>query len=96
MIIGVYLLTTCFIRHRNWPLLLPVRIAGPHEHVQQTKGLLDDKANGTHRTEESVQKDNMALSGDRKAQVDEAALPENGVMSWSVYEEQVEAKSNKS
>jgi hypothetical protein len=33
--------------------------------------------NGTHRTEESVQKDNMALSEDRKTKVDEATLPEN-------------------
>ena len=71
-------------------------IDNPIEHVKQTKGLLDEKANGTHRTEESVQKDNMALSADRKAQVDEATLPENGVMSWSVYEDEVEAKSNKS
>ena len=38
----------------------------------------------------------MSLSAERKAEVDEATLPENGVMSWSVYEEEVEAKSIKS
>jgi hypothetical protein len=32
----------------------------------------------------------------RKADVDEATLPENGIMSWSVYEEEVEARSIRS
>ncbi len=51
--------------------------------------------NGTHRTVESVQKDNMALSADRKAKVNEATLPENRVMSWSVIEDEIEAISIK-
>ncbi|PKQ46038.1 manganese catalase family protein [Confluentibacter flavum] len=67
----------------------------PLEHVQETNGLLDEKAKGTQRTEQSVQKDNKSLSKERKAEVDEATLPKNGVMSWSVYEESVEANSNK-
>ena len=68
-------------------------IANPLEHVQQSNGLLDEKAEGTQRTERSVQNDNKALSAERKAEVDEATLPENGVMSWSVYEEEVASKS---
>ncbi|MCA1801675.1 MAG: manganese catalase family protein [Rhodothermaceae bacterium] len=71
-------------------------IENPIEHVQQTNGLLDEKADGTDRTENSVQKDNKSLSSERKAEVDEATLPENGIMSWSVYEDEIEAKSNKS
>ncbi|MCA1761325.1 MAG: manganese catalase family protein, partial [Bacteroidales bacterium] len=67
-------------------------IANPVEHVQQTDGLLDEKAEGTQRTESSVQKNNKSVSTERKAEVDEATAPENGVMSWSVYEEEVEAK----
>lgn len=70
-------------------------IDNPLERVQETNGLLDEKAKGTERTEKSVQKDNKSLSAERKEKVDEATLPENGVMSWSVYEEQVEAKSKK-
>ena len=70
-------------------------INNPLERVQETNGLLDEKAKGTNRTEESVQKDNKALSAERKAEVDKATLPENGVMSWTVYEESVEAKKKK-
>ena len=68
-------------------------IDNPLEHVKQTDGLLNEKAKGTQRTEKSVQKDNQSLSAARKAEIDEATLPENGVMSWSVYEEEIEAKS---
>jgi Mn-containing catalase len=71
-------------------------IDNPLEHVQQTNGLLDEKVEGTQRTEKSVKKENKSLSAERKAAVDEATLPENGIMSWSVYEEEVEAKSNRS
>lgn len=70
-------------------------IDNPVEHVQQTNGLLDEDARGTKRTEKSVQSENALLSAKRKAEVDRATLPKNGVMSWSVYEEEVEAKSNK-
>ncbi len=68
-------------------------IDNPLEHVKQTNGLLDEKAKGTKRTEKSVQKNNKTLSAERKAEIDETTLPENGIMSWSVYEEEVEAKS---
>ncbi len=68
-------------------------IANPLEHVEETNGLLDEKAKGTQRTEDTVQKTNKSLSAERKAIVDEATLPENGVMSWSIYEEEAEAKS---
>ena len=71
-------------------------IANPVEHVRQTNGLLTEIAEGTHRTEESVQADNELLSAERKAEVDEATLPENGIMSWSVYEDGAEDKSSKS
>jgi Mn-containing catalase len=36
-------------------------VNNPLEHVQQTKGLLDEKAKGTERTDKSVQKDNMVI-----------------------------------
>ncbi len=68
-------------------------IDNPHEYVVETNGLLDEKASGTHRTEKSVQKANKALSAERKAEVDEATHPLNGVMSWSVYEEETEAEA---
>ena len=71
-------------------------IDDPREHIQETNGLLDEEAKGTERTEKSVQKKNKSLSAERKAEVEEAAFPGNGVMSWSVYEDKVEAKSSKS
>lgn len=68
-------------------------IENPIEHVQQTNGLLSEVAEGTDRTEESVRKDNKSLSKERKAEVDKANIPINGVMSWSVYEESEAAKA---
>lgn len=68
-------------------------IDNPLEHVRETNGLLDEEVEGTRRTEKSVQKENRSLSTERKAEVDEATLPENGVMSWSVYEDELESKS---
>ena len=70
-------------------------IDNPLEHVQQTDGLLSEVISGTDRTEVSVQNDNKILSATRKAEVDEATLPLNGIMSWSVYEAEIEAKSKK-
>ena len=70
-------------------------IENPLEHVQQTNGLLEEKTKGTLRTEKSVQKENKYLSALRKAEVDEATVPENGIMSWSVYEEELEAGASK-
>lgn len=68
-------------------------IDNPLEHVQDTDGLLNEKAMGTHRTEKSIQLENKSLSEERKSEVDEATLPENGFMSWSVYENGVKDKS---
>lgn len=65
-------------------------IDNPLEHVNETNGLLDEEAEGTNRTEDSVQKNNKDLSAERKGIVDAATMPKNGVMSWSVYEEGVE------
>lgn len=70
-------------------------VEDPLEHVQQTDGLLDEEIKGSQRTEQSVQKNNKSLSAERKEEVDEATRPENGYMSWSVYEEGEERKSRK-
>lgn len=67
-------------------------IEDPSIHVRETNGLLEETAKGTDRTEKTVQKQNKALSAARKAEVDEATLPLNGVMSWSVYEEEMAAE----
>ncbi len=64
-------------------------IEDPLQHVRDTNGLLDEMAEGTPRTEESVQKANMKLSAKRKALIDEATAPTNGIMSWSVDEEKL-------
>lgn len=69
-------------------------IDNPVEHIQKTNGLLNEKVKGTPRTDKTVQKHNKSLSADRKAEIDAATLPENGIMSWSVYEQEVEAKPN--
>jgi Mn-containing catalase len=69
-------------------------IDNPLQHVLDTDGLLNEKIEGSERTEKSVQKDNKSLSAERKSIVDEATLPKNGVMSWSVYAEEVAAQLN--
>lgn len=69
-------------------------IEDPLQHVRETNGLLEEAAQGTDRTDKTVQKLNKKLSAERKGKVDEATLPENGVMSWSVYEEEMEAEMN--
>jgi len=60
-------------------------IDNPHQHVIDTNGLLDEKVEGTERTEESVQQNNRDLSAVRKEEVDAANAPEKGIMHWSVY-----------
>jgi len=60
-------------------------IEEPLEHVIETNGLLDEKAKGTKRTEKSVQKDNRALSAERKSKIDSATSTKNRVMNWSNY-----------
>ncbi|MBP6232253.1 MAG: manganese catalase family protein [Chitinophagaceae bacterium] len=69
-------------------------IEDPLQHVTETNGLLEEEPAGTDRKDKTVQKQNKALSAERKAEVDEATLPENGVMSWTVYEEKMEAEMN--
>lgn len=58
-------------------------IKNPREHVQQTNGLINEAISGTNRTEKSVQKNNKALSMDRKSTIDKATAPVNGLFSWS-------------
>lgn len=61
-------------------------------HVKDTNGLLDEKAEGTDRNEESVQSANKKLSTERKEKVDKSTAPDNGIMSWSVYEKDERSK----
>lgn len=68
-------------------------IEDPLQHVIDTKGLLDEKAKGTDRTENSVQKDNKELSAERKAEIDAATAPQNGIMQWSEYNKSNNKKS---
>jgi Mn-containing catalase len=62
-------------------------VENPVQHIRDTNGLLEEEAEGTDRTEKSVQSANKKLSSERKMKVDKATAPSNGVMSWSVYEE---------
>lgn len=67
-------------------------IEDPYQHVLDTNGLLEEEAQGTGRTEKSVQSDNKVLSVERKSEVDEANLPANGIMSWSEYSTEPQAE----
>jgi len=67
-------------------------INDPLQHVRDTNGLLDEQSKGTQRTERSVQAANKKLSAERKAVVDKATAPKNGIMSWSVYEDGLKAE----
>lgn len=71
-------------------------IEDPLEHVLETNGLLDEVAEGTDRTDRTVQSHNRALSAERKAEVDESTLANSGVMSWSVYDEGLESDMDES
>jgi Mn-containing catalase len=70
-------------------------IEDPLQHVRDTNGLLDEESKGTDRSEESVQAANKKLSAERKKEVDEATAPKNGIMSWSVYEDNEKLKEQK-
>ena len=70
-------------------------IANPIEQIEQTNGLLNEKADGTQRTGKICSKRQQVIKCARKAEVDKATQPENGIMSWSVYEEEMDAKSNR-
>lgn len=68
-------------------------IDDPLQHVRETNGLLDEKIEGSNRTDKSVQTANKKLSTERKNVVDEATAPTNGIMSWSVYEDEQNMKA---
>ena len=59
-------------------------IEDPISRVSETDGLLNEKIEGTERTEKTVQKANKALSAERKDEIDRATNPPaNGVIDWS-------------
>lgn len=58
-------------------------IEDPYQHVLDTNGLLEEQIEGTERSESSVQETNIALSAERKAEIDNATLPSNGIFAWS-------------
>ncbi|WP_373522395.1 manganese catalase family protein [Aquiflexum sp.] len=70
-------------------------IEDPVQHVRDTNGLLDEKATGTNRNDKSVQSANKKLSAERKEKVEKATAPSNGVMSWSVYEDNEKSREQK-
>lgn len=70
------------------------KIEDPLQHVRNTNGLLEEEIEGTDRTEDTVQTANKKLSSERKNTVDAANTPENGIMSWSVYEDGEKLKQN--
>jgi Mn-containing catalase len=70
-------------------------IQDPKTHVRETNGLLNEPIEGTERTDESVQENNRNLSAERKSEVDAASEPVNGVMSWSIYTDDVIAETQK-
>ena len=57
-------------------------IDNPIEHVHKSNGLLNEKTEGSTRTEMSVQKSNKTLSAERRKEVDKASTPTNGELSW--------------
>jgi Mn-containing catalase len=63
-----------------------VYIDDAYDHVLKTNGLLNQEPMGTERTEKSVQNANRELSAERKKEVDDATLPQNGMINWGVYE----------
>jgi len=70
-------------------------IEDPLQHVKDTNGLLDEEATGTERTEKSVQSANKKLSLQRKTKVDKSNTPTNGILSWSVFEDNGKQKEKK-
>lgn len=69
-------------------------IQNPIEHVNETNGLLDEPIKGSNRNDASVQENNKTVSAKRKTEVDKATATLNGVMSWSVYEEELALETN--
>lgn len=69
-------------------------INNPIDYVKKTNGLLNENISGTGRTEQAVQENNKTLSNQRKTEVDLANKPTDGIMSWSVYEDNAEGDNN--
>ncbi len=61
-------------------------VSDPLQHVRETNGLLNERSQGTERTDSMVQETNRALSAERKAEIDDATFPEGAIMSWSTYD----------
>jgi len=70
-------------------------IEDPLNHVIKTNGLLNEVANGTTRTEKTVQKQNRSLSAKRKAEIETATAPQNGILQWSNYNMNSDKKMTK-
>lgn len=67
-------------------------IDDPIEHVRATNGLLNEEKKGTDQTEKTLQAKNKKISAERKKLVEQATTPVNGIMSWSVYEDEQNMK----
>lgn len=70
-------------------------VEDPIGHVRDTNGLLDEQATGTDRTEESIQERNRSLSAERKERIDSVAPADSGIMSWSIYSQDVTEEVNR-
>jgi Mn-containing catalase len=70
-------------------------IQDPKRHVRETNGLLNEEIEGSERTDDSVQQHNKSLSAERKKQIEDATLPKEGVMSWSIYSADVVAEAKR-
>jgi Mn-containing catalase len=57
-------------------------IDDPIDYIHESHGLVDEKIEGTSRTEKTIQQKNKALSAQRKKEIDEKTIPKNGVMAW--------------
>ena len=57
-------------------------IDDPIDYLRKTDGLLKEKAEGSSRTEMSVQKNNKLLSAERNSEVDKATTHDNTEISW--------------
>lgn len=63
--------------------LLLEQLSGPNGEL---------KAEGSNRTDKSVQTANKKLNAERKKVFDKATAPVNRIMSWSVYEDEQKLK----
>jgi Mn-containing catalase len=70
-------------------------IQDPKKHVRETNGLLNEPIEGTDRTDDSVQEDNKTLSAERKSEINDATQHMDGVMSWSIYSDDVIAETRR-